>query len=64
MEVVRAAACLIVKSMVLSARWAGRQRLHYLQSAAQAPGGVGELQAEIAFLRDRIDCLMSEHQLL
>ena len=48
MEVLRAAAVLIVRSMVLSAQSAAQQRLLFLQRAVAAGEAIGEL----ARLRD------------
>jgi len=52
------AAALIVKSMVLSARYAGHQRLLWLQQAAAIGGDIGEL----ARLRDENRRLKSENK--
>ena len=47
-----------------SAVCAARQRVRYLESTAQARGQVGERQADIVSLRDRVECLTSRNQLL
>lgn len=60
MEVLRTAVALIVRSMVVSAQSAGRQRLSLLQRAVTVGEGVGEL----ARLRDENRRLQSENRLL
>ncbi len=60
MQVIRAAVALIVRSMVLSARSAGQQRLLLLQQAIAASDTAGEL----ARLRDENRRLESESRLL
>lgn len=60
MEVIRRAAALMVRSMVLSAQSAGQQRLLFLQRAIAAGEEVGEL----ARLRDENRRLNSELRLL
>ncbi len=60
MQVIRAAVALIVRSMVLSARSAGQQRLLLLQRAIAASDTAGEL----ARLRDENRRLESENRLL
>ena len=60
MQVIRAAVALIVRSMVLSARSAGQQRLLLLQQAIAASDTAGEL----ARLRDENHRLKSENYLL
>jgi len=64
MDFFQTAVSLMVKSLVLGARWAGGHRLRYLRWAAQAPGQLAELESEVAFLRDQIACLASENELL
>jgi len=59
-EVIRRAAALIVRSMVLSAQSAGQQRLLFLQQAV----GAGEAAGELARLRDENRRLTSELRLL
>ena len=60
MEVLRAAAALMVRSMVLSAQAAGQQRLLWLQQSAAVGGEVGEL----ARLRDENRRLKSENRII
>ena len=60
MEVIRTAAALMVRSMVLSAQSAGQQRLSLLQRAVAA----GEEAGELARLRDENRRLNSELRLL
>ena len=60
MEVFRAAAALIVRSMVVSAQSAGQQRLLFLQRAVAGGESVGEL----ARLRDENRRLLSENRML
>ena len=60
MEVFRTGVALIVRSMVVSAQFAGQQRLLFLQRAI-APG---EEVGELAWLRDESRRLNSELQLL
>jgi transposase InsO family protein len=59
-EVIRRAAALMVRSMVLSAQSAGQQRLLWLQQSATVGGDVGE----VARLRDENRRLNSELRLL
>jgi len=59
-EVFRTAVALMVRSMVLGARSAGRQRLLFLQQAVAA----GETAGELARLRDENRRLTSENRLL
>jgi len=66
MEVFEVAVSLIVKSLVLSARWAGQRRLLCLRQAA-ARAGAGELahlRAELMAVRDENQRLQSENRLL
>ena len=60
MQVIQAAAALMVRSMVLSAQSAGQQRLLWLQQSAAAGGEVGE----VARLRDENRQLKWENRLL
>ena len=64
MEVFRAAACLIVKSVVLSAQWAGQRRLLCLQRAAASEGELAQLRAELVVVRDENQRLNAENALL
>jgi len=59
-QVIRTAAALMVRSMVLSAQSAGQQRLLWLQQSA----GVGGEAGELAWLRDENRRLTSENRLL
>jgi hypothetical protein len=43
--------CLVMKAVLLSARWAGRTRRLGLEQAAKASGDGAEVQAENAILR-------------
>lgn len=60
MEVFRAAVALIVRSMVLSARSAGQQRLVLLQRAIST----GDQAGELARLREENRRLKAENRLL
>ncbi len=60
MEVLRTAAALMVRSLVLSAQSAGHQRLLWLQQSAAVGGDVGE----VARLRDENRQLQWENRLL
>ena len=64
MDALQTAVSLMVKSMVLSARWAGQHRLHCLQAACQASGQAAQLRAEVTALRDRVQRLTSQNQVL
>jgi transposase-like protein len=64
MEVLQVAACLIVKSVVLSAQWAGQRRRLYLQRATLGAGEVAHLRAELMVLRDENHRLDFENRLL
>ena len=52
MEVLEAAVSLIVKSVVVSAQWAGQRRLACLRQAAAGVGELAQLRAELMALRD------------
>jgi hypothetical protein len=64
MEVIQVAASLIVKSVVLSARWAGQRRRLYLQRTSLGLDEVAQLRAEVAALRDENRRLEFENGLL
>jgi len=49
--------CLVMKAVLLSARWAGRARRLGLEQAAKASGDVAEVQAENVVLRDTVEFL-------
>ena len=64
MEIFQAATSLIVKSVVLSAQWAGRRRRLYLQRASSGTGEVAQLRVEVVALRDENHRLEFENGLL
>jgi cell division protein FtsB len=64
MEVFEAAVSLIVKSVVLSGRWAGQRRLAHLRQVAAGVGEVAQLRAEVMALRDENHRLQFENGLL
>ena len=64
MEVIEAAVSLIVRSVVLSAQWAGQRRLRYLQKATVGTGELAQLKAEVTALRDENNRLKFENDLL
>jgi len=64
MEVFEAAASLIVKSLVLSAQWAGQRRTLCLRQATAGVGEVAQLSAEVAALRDEKHRLEFENSML
>jgi transposase InsO family protein len=64
MEVFQVAASLIVKSVVLSARWAGQRRRLCLRQAAAGAGELAQLRAEVVALRDENHRLKFENSLL
>ena len=64
MDAVQSAVSLMVKSMVLSARWASRYRLRCLRAACLASGQTAPLRAEVTELRDRVQCLTSQNRVL
>jgi len=49
--------CLVMKAVLLSARWAGRSRRLGLEQAAEASGNVADVQAENVVLRDTVEFL-------
>ena len=54
MDAFQTAVALIVKSMVISARWAAGSRLLCLRQAASRPGREAQLQARIQALEDKL----------
>ncbi len=52
--------CLVMKAVLLSARWAGRSRRLGLQQAAKAAGDGAEAEAESVALRDRVEFLTEQ----
>jgi len=64
MEILEATVSLIVKSVVLSAQWAGQKRLRYLRRVTAGAGELAELRAEVTALRDENDRLQFENSLL
>ena len=50
-----AAVCLVVRAVLLSARWAGWRRQVCLASALSGPGEPAHLRAENLILRDRLE---------
>ena len=57
MEAVGTSICLVMKAVLVSARWAGRSRRLGLERAAEAAGDGAEAQAENVLLRDAIELL-------
>jgi hypothetical protein len=49
--------CLVMRAVMLSARWAGRARRLGLEQAASASAGSAELLAGNATLRDTVEFL-------
>jgi len=54
-EAAETAVCLVVKAVVLSARWAARRRRLCLEDSANLPGELAELRAENVALRDTLE---------
>jgi len=52
--------CLVMKAVLLSARWAGRTRRLGLEQAAKAAGDGAESEAEKVLLRDTIELLVEQ----
>jgi putative transposase len=52
--------CLVMKAVLLSARWAGRSRRLGLEQAAKAAGDGAGVQAENVVLRDTIELLVEQ----
>jgi len=63
-EVFRAAASLMVKSVVLSGQWAGQKRLLCLRHAGAGVGDAAELRAELVMVRDENRRLRDANRLL
>ena len=57
MEAAETSVCLVMKAVLLSARWAGRTRRLGLEQAARAAGDVADPQAENILLRDTVEFL-------
>jgi len=64
MEIFQAAVSLMVKSMVVSAQWAGHRRKRCLRQAAAGVGELAQLRAELTVLRDENHRLKCENGLL
>ena len=60
MNAVGTSVCLVMKAVLLSARWAGRTRRLGLEQAAKAAGDGAETQAENVILRDTIELLVEQ----
>ena len=60
MAATQTAVCLVMKAVLLSARWAGRSRRLGLEQAAKAAGDGAEAEAEKAMLRDTIELLVEQ----
>jgi len=52
--------CLVMKAVLLSARWAGRTRRLGLEQAAKAAGDGVEVEAEKVMLRDTVELLVEQ----
>jgi hypothetical protein len=50
--------CLVMKAVLLSARWAGRSRRLGLEQAAKGSGDVAEVHVENVVLRDTVELLV------
>jgi len=59
-EVAESSVCLVMKAVLLSARWAGRNRRLALAQAAKAAGDRAAAQVENAMLRDTIELLVEQ----
>ncbi len=57
MEAAETSVCLVMKAVLLSARWAGRSRRLGLEHAAKAAGDGAEVEAEKVMLRDTVEFL-------
>lgn len=64
MEALQTAISLIMKSMVLGARWAGRRRMHYLRTGSGRQVRPSEVEAQMALLRAEVECLKSQVDIL
>ncbi len=58
MEAAETAVCLVMKSVLLSGRWAGRTRRLGLEQAARAADDGAQMQADNVMLRDTIEFLL------
>jgi transposase InsO family protein len=59
-EAAETAVCLVMKSVLLSARWAGRSRRLGLEQAAKAANGGAGAEADNVMLRDTIELLVEQ----
>jgi len=59
-EAAETSVCLVMKAVLLSARWAGRTRRLGLEQAAKAAGDGVEVEAEKVMLRDTIELLVEQ----
>ena len=64
MEILEAAVSLIVKSVVLSARWAGQRQVACLRQAVAGVVEVAQLRAEVMALRNENHRLHFENSML
>ncbi len=60
MEATGTSVCLVMKAVLLSARWAGRSRQLGLAQAAKAAGEGAESRAETVALRDTVEFLTEQ----
>ena len=60
MEAAGPSVCLVMKAVLLSARWAGRSRRLGLEQAAKAAGEGAEAEAENVALRDTVELLTEQ----
>ena len=60
MEAAGTSVCLVMRAVLLSARWAGRTRRLSLEQAAKVAGDGAETQAENVILRDTIELLVEQ----
>ena len=60
MEAAGTSVCLMMKAVLLSARWAGRSRRLGLEQAAKATGEGAESDLENVALRDRVEFLTEQ----
>ena len=60
MEAAKTSVCLVMKAVLLSARWAGRSRRLGLEQAAKAAEDGAAAQAENVMLRDTIELLVEQ----
>jgi len=64
MDTLNVAVSLIVKSMVLSARWAGRLRLGYLKAVSGIQAGGSGIEGDMTLLRAEVERLKSQVEIL